>query len=81
MTSATVAETRDNLSAIVNDLLSGAETVHVIRKRNKPVAKIVPYSAPTSASRTFGIAKDDGRSIDFEAFDAMDGEIAEEFGA
>lgn len=54
MASSTIAETRDGLSAIVNGIISGAETEHVICRRNTPVARIVPYlesPAPQDSDR------------------------------
>lgn len=61
MASATIAETRDRLSAIVNNIVSGAEPEHVIRKRNTPVAKIVPYADPAAGPLRFGAGRE-GRS-------------------
>lgn len=51
MASTTVAETRDNLSAIVNGIISGAESEHIICRRNTPVAKIVPYTEHSANSQ------------------------------
>lgn len=80
MSSSTVAETKNNLSAILAALASGAEREHTIKNRNAPVAVIVPYGRRPDAPRRFGFAAGDGKTVDWEAFDAMDAEIAEEFG-
>ena len=80
MSSASIAETKNNLSAILANLLDGSEQEHLIKNRNKPVAVIVPFGKAHAANRTFGYAKNDGRTIDWEAFDAMDAEIEEMFG-
>ena len=80
MSSCSIAETKNGLSAILAALASGAEREHIIKNRDVPVAVIVPYSQRPSESRRFGFAKDDGKVVDWEAFDAMDAEIAEEFG-
>ena len=81
MSSCTIAETKNGLSAILAALASGAEREHIIKNRDVPVAIILPYGKRPAAARAFGFAKDDGKSIDWDAFDAMDAEIAEEFGA
>ena len=80
MSSCTIAETKNGLSAILAALASGAEREHVIKNRDVPVAVIIPYGRRPATSRRFGFAKDDGKVIDWEAFDAMDAEIAEDFG-
>ena len=80
MSSSTIAETKNGLSAILAALASGAEREHIINNRNVPVAVIIPYGKRPGVSRRFGYAKDDGKVIDWEAFDAMDDEIAEDFG-
>lgn len=80
MSSCTIAETKNSLSAILASLASGAEREHIIKNRNVPVAVILPYGKAAGAGRTFGFARDDGRTIDWDAFDAMDSEIADSFG-
>ena len=80
MSSSSIAETKNNLSAILAALESGSEAEHVIKKRDVPVAVIVAYHARPHQHRTFGFAKEDGKAIDWKAFDAMDDEIAEMFG-
>ena len=79
MSSASVAETKNNLSAILASLASGAEREHIIKNRDVPVATITAYSS-SSGKRLFGFAKDDEWEIDWDVFDAMDAEIADEFG-
>ena len=80
MSSCTIAETKSGLSAILAALANGSEREHVIKNRDVPVAIILPYGKHPAATRTYGFAKDDGKDIDWGAFDAMDAEIAEEFG-
>ncbi len=80
MSSSTIAETKNNLSAILATLSDGSEREHVIRNRDVPIAIIVPYAAESETPRRIGIAKGDGFDIDWDAFDAMDDEIAEMFG-
>lgn len=80
MSSASIAETKNNLSAILANLLDGSEQEHLIKNRNRPVAVIVPFGRANSSNRTFGYAENDGKTIDWEAFEAMDDEIEEMFG-
>lgn len=80
MSSCTIAETKNGLSAILAALASGAEREHIIKNRDVPVAIIIPYGRRPESARRFGFAKDDGKRIDWEAFDAMDAEVAEMFG-
>lgn len=80
MSSCSIAETKNGLSAILAALASGAEREHVIKNRDVPVAVIVPYGKGTGSARKFGFAKDDGKLIDWSAFDAMDSDIADMFG-
>lgn len=80
MSTCTVGETKNNLSAILEALASGREKSHVIRNRRKPVAVILPIDEPQTARKPFGYGRDERKAVDWEAFDAMDAEIAEEFG-
>ena len=82
MSEAALKETKDNLSAYIDAILTGKEPYHVITKRSRPVARIVPLAQETDVSKRIGLCKDDPRfAIDDEAFDAMDAEVAELFGA
>ena len=80
MSTCSVVETKNNLSAILADLSSGAETKHVIEKHGKPVAVITAYKPRSRPIRGFGFAKGRGKTVDWGAFDTMDEEIAREFG-
>ena len=80
MSSGSITETKRRLSAILASLENGSEDEHVIKRRNIPIAIIVPYRVKQDHSRTFGFAKDNGKEIDWEAFDAIDNEIAKRFG-
>ena len=82
MSEAALRETKDNLSAYIDAILTGKEPYHTITKRSRPVARIVPIEQGQDVSKRLGLCKDDPRfAIDDEAFDAMDAEIAEMFGA
>lgn len=81
MSSSSIAETKSNFSAVLAALVNGVEREHVIKNRNTPVAVIVPYGRRPGVERQFGFAGKDGKAVDWDAFDAMDAEIAEMFGA
>ena len=80
MSSCTVAETKNTLSAILAALANGTEREHVIKNRDVPVAVIIPYGKRPESARKFGFAQGDGKAVDWDAFDEMDAEIAEMFG-
>lgn len=80
MSSSSVADTKNNLSAILASLSSGMEQEHVIRKRNQPIAVIKPYVELSQPETLFGFAKDEVWEIDWDAFDALDAEIAMDMG-
>ena len=80
MSTLTIAETKNNLSAILGALQSGKEKSHIIRNRKKPIAVILPIEEPALSRKPFGYGKDARKAVDWAAFDAMDAEIAEEFG-
>ena len=76
----TIGEARDRFSSLVADVASGAVPACVVKNRRKPVVRIVPYEQPEKPRRVFGIAKGSPFLPDEAAFDALDAEIAEEFG-
>ena len=80
MSSMTIAKTRDNLSSIVSGIEQGRITEHLIKNRNRIVARILPVEEPTSTSKRIGVSKHDPFLVDDAAFDAMDAEIGEMFG-
>lgn len=79
MSSMTIAKTRDNLSSIVSGIETGRIPEHLIRNRNRVVARIVPVEGDVPAVNRIGAAKDNPFLIDDDAFDAMDAEIADMF--
>ena len=80
MAELTIGEARNSFSALVADLLSGKASEHIIKKRDVAVAKIVPVDKKDAGSRQFGMFKDRPLLLDDGLFDALDAEIAEEFG-
>lgn len=80
MAELTIGEARNSFSSLIADLVAGRADEHVIRKRDVVVAKIVPAGRREPASRPFGMFSDNPLLVDDELFDALDAEIAEEFG-
>lgn len=77
----TIGQARDGFSALIARLVDGSISECVIKNRSKPVARIVPITTTTQLSkRPFGIACEQPFLIDDNGFDALDAEIAEEFG-
>lgn len=80
MSSMTIAKTRDNLSSIVSGIEQGRVSEHLIRNRDRIVARILPVDEKAPVSQRIGASKDDPFLVDDEAFDAMDAEVAAMFG-
>ena len=81
MSSMTIAETRDNLLAIVSSIERGDIAEHMIRNRDQIVAKIVPIETVEADCKRIGIAKDDPAFlIDDAFFNELDDDIAGAFG-
>lgn len=77
----TIAKTRDNLSSIVSSIERGDIPEHLIRNRDRVVAKIVPIETATVDCRRIGVAKGDPAfQIDDDLFDELDADVAEIFG-
>ncbi|MBQ9068092.1 MAG: hypothetical protein IJ131_03385 [Eggerthellaceae bacterium] len=81
MSEATLYDTRNNLSSVIDDLLSGKSKEHVIKRRETPVARIVPIEPAVDASKRIGAFRDAPAMLDDDLFDAMDAQVAELFGA
>ena len=77
----TIAKTRDSLSSIVAGIEQGSISEHLIRNRDRIVARILPVEPDVDVSKRIGVSKDDPLLVDDDAFDAADAEIAEMFGA
>lgn len=80
MSEASVYETRNNLSAVIDNLASGKIAEHVIKRRNTPVARIVPIVAESDTSKRIGLTRKNPLLLDDDAFDALDAEVAKLFG-
>ena len=73
-----IYEAKTNLSKYIEMVLSGKEEDIVIAKNGKPVARIVPFRASPVADR-IGLAKGKLPELDYDAFQALDAEIATTF--
>ena len=80
MSSATIAKTRDSFSSIIGQLQCGEISEHLIMNRNRVVAKLVPVEAETDVSKRIGAARGEWGDFDYEAFQALDAEVADMFG-
>jgi antitoxin (DNA-binding transcriptional repressor) of toxin-antitoxin stability system len=77
----TIGQARDGFSAHIARLLDGSVSEYVIKNRSTPVARIVPIMPKAEAAkRPFGIASSCPFLADDDGFDALDAEIAEDFG-
>ena len=81
MSSATIAQTRDGFSKIIRQLERGESTEHYVTNRNRPVAKIVPVEPARDVSRRIGAMRGKWDGFDYEAFQALDAEVADLMGA
>jgi antitoxin (DNA-binding transcriptional repressor) of toxin-antitoxin stability system len=70
-----------DLATLIDAVASGAEAEIVIERDGKPAARLVPVEPPAGAPRPIrlGLAAGKYPPMDFEAFQAMDAEIAKIF--
>ena len=80
MSSMTIAKTRDSLSSIVAEIEQGSISEHLVKNRNRIVARILPVKPDVDTSKRIGVSKDNPLLTDDDAFNVMDAEIAEMFG-
>lgn len=81
MSSATIAQTRDGFSKIINQIEHGEVAEHYIMNRNRPVARIVPAVPVRDVSARIGAMKGKWDGFDYESFQALDDEVAKLMGA
>lgn len=72
-------EAKTKLSKLVEAVESGAETEIIIARNGKPAAKLVPLDAAPKKERQLGLAAGKYPPLDFEAFQALDAEVARMF--
>ena len=78
VTEASIYETRNNFSAIIDDIVSGRVKEHIVKKRDKPVVKL--SGAESRQTVKIGAAKDVRFLSDDDALDKHNDEIAALFG-
>jgi prevent-host-death family protein len=70
-------EAKTSLSKLVEAVESGAEKEIIIARNGKPAAKLVPLGRPKK--RRLGLAKGKYPPLDYEAFQALDEDVAAMF--
>lgn len=70
-----------HLATLVEAVANGTETEIVIERDGRPAARLVPVEPPAETPRTIRLGLLEGKypPMDFEAFQAMDAEIAKMF--
>ena len=79
MTTVNMLEAKTNLSKLVEAVESGAEAEITIARNGKPVARLMPLAAQSSAKQRLGVAEGKYADFSLEEFNAMDDEIARMF--
>lgn len=80
MPTVNMLEAKTSLSRLVEAVESGAEKEIIIARNGKPAAKLVPLdAAPEKKKRRLGLAAGKYPPLDFEAFQALDTEVARMF--
>ncbi|WP_311029453.1 type II toxin-antitoxin system Phd/YefM family antitoxin [Mesorhizobium koreense] len=70
-------EAKTSLSKLVEAVESGAEKEIIIARNGKPAARLVPLGQPKK--RQLGLAEGKYPPLDYEAFQALDEEVAAMF--
>ncbi|MCO5144689.1 MAG: type II toxin-antitoxin system prevent-host-death family antitoxin [Aquamicrobium sp.] len=79
MPTVNMLEAKTSLSRLVEAVESGAEKEIIIARNGKPAAKLVPLDAVPKKKRRLGLAAGKYPPLDFEAFQALDAEVARMF--
>lgn len=79
MRTVNMLDAKTNLSKLVSDVESGAETEVVIARNGRPAARIVPISAAKTARRRLGLAAGKFPPLELEDLNALDAEVAKLF--
>jgi prevent-host-death family protein len=80
MPTVNMLDAKTQLSKLVQQVESGAETEIVIARNGRPVAKLVPVNARPQGRRPLGFLAGRYPSFTLEEFNASDAEIARLFG-
>lgn len=80
MRTVNMLDAKTNLSKLVSDVESGAETEVIIARNGRPAARIVAISEPKTTGRRLGLVAGKFPAMELEDFNALDTEVAELFG-
>ena len=80
MRTVNMLDAKTNLSKLVSDVESGAETEVIIARNGRPAARIVPISEARTTRRRLGLMAGRFPPMELEDFNALDAEVAELFG-
>ncbi len=76
MPTVNMLEAKSSLSRLVQAVESGAETEIIIARNGKPAAKLVPLESAPKRKRRLGLAAGKVPPFDYDAFQALDAEVA-----
>lgn len=79
MTTVNMLEAKTSLSKLVDAVESGAESEIIIARNGKPAAKLVPLEEKPKRRIRLGQAAGRYPKFDYEAFQALDAEVAKMF--
>lgn len=79
MATVNMLEAKTKLSKLVEAVESGAESEIIISRNGKPAAKLVPLDAVPKKKLRLGLARGKYPPLDYEAFQALDAEVARLF--
>lgn len=79
MPTVNMLEAKTSLSRLVEAVESGAETEIIIARNGKPAAKLIAVESNPKKKRKLGQLAGKYPPLDFDAFQAMDAEIAAMF--
>lgn len=79
MTTVNMLEAKTQLSRLVEAVESGVEAEIIIARNGKPAAKLVPLDAAPKKKLRLGLARGKYPPLDFEAFQALDADVARMF--
>ena len=79
MTTVNMLQAKTSLSRLVEAVESGAEKEIIIARNGKPAAKLVPLDAAPKKKMRLGLARGKYPPLDYEAFQALDAEVARMF--
>ena len=76
----TVYDMKTHFSKYASELLAGDYDEIVVKNRAVPMLRVIRYEEPPKSGLVFGVAEKRGCApIDFDLFDALDAEVADDF--